>query len=316
MTNQDRPARPGRAPLARVFLWALTSMVAGRAHAGDGPPTPTPSLARAEPEPSPPRRVLRISADPNNLPFTNERREGFENKIAELVARELDADLHYIWRAQRRGFFRSSLKEGESDLVLGVPAGFDPALTTAPYYRSSYVFVSRKDRDSQVRSLDDPALRRLKIGVQLIGDDGTNTPPAHALASRGLVENVVGYTVYGDYARESPPARIVEAVAAGDVDIAVVWGPLAGYFARRGGVALAIVPVAPEVDPSGLPFAFDICMGVRKGDKPLRDELDQVLARRREEIGKILDEFGIPRQPPARPGAERAERGRTDAGKK
>ena len=104
----------------------------------------------------------------------------------------MDADLQYTWRAQRRGFFREALKGGECDLVLGVPAGFERALTTRPYYRSTYVFVSRKDRGLTVRSFDDPALRTLKIGVQLIGDDGVNTPPAHALAARGIVDNVVG----------------------------------------------------------------------------------------------------------------------------
>lgn len=247
---------------------------------------------------TPPRRVLRVAADPNNLPFTNQKLQGFENRIAELLARELDADLQYNWRAQRRGFFRESFKGDGCDLVLGVPAGFERALTTAPYYRSTYVFVSRRERGLGVRSFDDPALRTLKIGVQLIGDDGVNTPPAHALAARGIVDNVVGFMVYGDYARENPSARIVEAVAKGEVDVAVVWGPLAAYFARehRG---LAIIPVDAQADPTGLPMAFDIAVGVRKGDERLRDEIDAVLVRRREEIGKILDEFGVPRMPPS-----------------
>jgi len=249
--------------------------------------------------------VLRISADPNNLPFSNQRQEGFENRIAELLARELGADVQYIWRAQRRGFFRSALKEGECDLVLGVPAGFDMALTTTPYYRSSYVFVAREDRKLDVRSFDDTTLRQLKIGVQLVGDDGTNTPPAHALAARGMVDNIVGYTLYGNYARENPPARIVEAVAAGDVDVAVVWGPLAGYFARRGPETLTLNPVTPASDPSGLRFAFNIAMGVRKGNTALRDELNEVLARRREDFNGILDDFGVPRLPIERPGPRR-----------
>src|SRR4051794_5863884 len=263
------------------WLPALALLVLASAHAPASPPH---------------RRVLRISADPNNLPFTNQRCEGFENKIAELLAKEMDADLEYTWRAQRRGFFRETLKNGECDLVLGVPSGFERALPTSPYYRSSYVFVSRTDRDLRVRSFDDPALRPLKVGVQLIGDDGVNTPPAHALAARGIVENIVGFTVYGDYAQENPPARIVDAVANGDVDVAVVWGPLAGYFARRHR-GLTLVPVEPEVDATGLTLAFDIAMGVRQGNKELRDEIDTILARNREEIGKILDEFGVPRVP-------------------
>jgi quinoprotein dehydrogenase-associated probable ABC transporter substrate-binding protein len=242
------------------------------------------------------KRVLRITADPNNLPFSNERREGFENKIAELIARELDANLQYSWRAQRRGFFRESLKEDRADLVLGVPAHFDMALTTAPYYRSSYVFVYRKDRHLALRSLDDPALHNLKIGVQMIGNDETNTPPAHALAHRGIVDNVVGYTLYGDYRDPNPPARIVEAVVKGEVDVAMVWGPLAGYFAKQAPVPLEVVPVSPAADPN-LPFAFSIAMGVRKGDKPLQDELNAVLQRKQKEIDAILDEYGVPRVP-------------------
>jgi quinoprotein dehydrogenase-associated probable ABC transporter substrate-binding protein len=276
----------------------LIVLVGTPAHAQDCP-APAQDLVRVPSETASPgpeaKRVLRISADPNNLPFTNRRLEGFENRIAAVVARELKADLQYLWRAQRRGFFRSALEEGECDLVLGVPAGFERALTTVPYYRSSYVFVTRPDRRIQVRSLDDPALRGLKIGVQLIGDDGFNTPPAHALAARHLVDNLVGFTVYGDYTQENPPARIIDAVRKGDVDIGIAWGPLAGYFARRAGGELAIVPVAPEIDRTGLPLAFDIAMGVRKGDKVLRDQLNEVLERRRDEIGRILDEYGIPR---------------------
>jgi quinoprotein dehydrogenase-associated probable ABC transporter substrate-binding protein len=261
-------------------------------------------LASVLPAAPPPRRVLRVAADPNNLPFTNRKLEGFENKVAELLARELDAELQYSWRAQRRGFFRESFKGDECDVVLGVPAGFERALTTASYYRSTYVFVSRRNRGLKVRSFDDPALRTLKIGVQLIGDDGVNTPPAHALAARGIVNNVAGFTVYGDYAEENPPARIVAAVAKGEVDIAVVWGPLAAYFAREHG-GLAIVPVEPQADASGLPMAFDIAVGVRKGNKALRDEIDAILVRRRDEIGRILDDFGVPRVPPQRATQER-----------
>jgi len=241
-----------------------------------------------------PAHVLRVCADPNNLPYSNERQEGFENKIADLIAKELDANLQYSWRAQRRGFFRETLKENRADLVLGVPAHFDMALTTAPYYRSSYVFVYRKGRGLDIHSLDDPALRKLTIAVQMIGNDGANTPPAHALANRGIIDNVIGYTVYGDYSQENPPARIIEAVAKGAVDVALAWGPLAGYFARQQSLPLEVVPVSPAADPH-LPFTFSIAMGVRKGDKLLRDEIDAILTRKRPEIEAILDEYGVPR---------------------
>jgi mxaJ protein len=251
---------------------------------------------RAQPAPSAERdpHVLRITADPNNLPFSNEQHEGFENKIAELVAKELGVKIAWTWRAQRRGFFRETLKDNNADLVLGAPAGYERALTTAPYYRSSYAFVFRKDRALDLRSLDDPRLRDLKIGVQIIGDDGTNTPPAHALARRGIVNNLVGFTVYGDYAQPNPPARIIDAVANGEIDVAIAWGPLAGYFAKLSSIPLEVVPVSPAVDPP-LRFVFAIALGVRKGDPELKQKLDEILVRRRGDVERILDDFGVPR---------------------
>jgi len=296
------------AALALALLWA-----AGL-YSGEGPPTAQESdrgcaapsttvIQTGAQDAGKPRRVLRVSADPNNLPFTNKKQQGFENQIAALLARELDADLQYFWRAQRRGFWRQSLKEDECDLVLGAPTGFDMALTTKPYYRSTYVFVSRKEDGLKLGSFDDPGLRRLKVGVQMVGNDGCNTPPAHALADRGIVDNVVGYTVYGDYAEENPPARIVEGVAKREVDVAVVWGPLAGYFARRQPVPLRLDPVTPASQPP-LRFAFNISLAVQKGNTQLRDELDGVLDRRRTEIERILDEYGVPRLPLVPPPAK------------
>ncbi|HEV2862353.1 MAG TPA: substrate-binding domain-containing protein [Pyrinomonadaceae bacterium] len=242
-----------------------------------------------------PAGVLRVCADPNNLPFSNERGEGFENKLAEMLAEDLGGRVEYTWWAQRRGFFRNTLRAGACDVVLGVPASFELAATTSPYYRSTYVFVYRKDRGLKVGSFDDEVLRRVKVGVQLVGDDGSNTPPAHALAARGVVENVRGYTLYGDYSRESPPSRIVEAVARGEVDVAVVWGPLAGYYARRQRVPLEVVPVSPQIDLPFLPFVYDISMGVRRGDEDLRLQLEQFLERRRPDIERLLDDYGVPR---------------------
>src|SRR4051812_23288191 len=254
-----------------------------------------PALAEDNLAPVPRKKVIRISADPNNLPFTNDRLEGFENKIAEVLADELGCEPEYTWRAQRRGFFRHALKEGECDVVLGVPVGFDMATTTAPYYRSSYVFVARKDRALGIASFDDAALKKLKIGVQMIGDDGFNTPPAHALAGRGIVEKVVGFTVYGDYAEPNPPARIVDAVAKGDIDVAVVWGPTAGYFAKKSPVALEVTPVKPAVDAGGLPFTFGISLGVRRGNTEFRDLLDGILKKCKADVDRILDDYSVPR---------------------
>jgi mxaJ protein len=199
--------------------------------------------------------------------------------------------------SQRRGFFRNTLNASLCDVVMGVPSDFEMARPTEPYYRSSYVFVTRRDRHLAIASLDDTVLRRLRIGVQLIGNDYMNTPPAHALSRRGMVANVVGYTVYGDYTEPNPPARIVDAVARGDVDVAIVWGPLGGYFASRERVPLVVTPVSPEMEPPGIPLAYSISMGVRKKDDALRRELDRVIETRRTEIGRILDAYGVPRRP-------------------
>ena len=252
------------------------------------------AAARAE------SRTLAVCADPNNLPFSNAAEEGFENRIAEILAVEMGASLRYTWWAQRRGFVRNTLRERRCDVIIGVPVGWDPVLTTRAYYRSSYVFVTRAGGPT-IRSLDDPALRTSRIGVQLIGDDYVNTPPAHALARRGLVDNVVAFTVYGNYAEPNPPARLIEAVARGDVDVALAWGPLAGYFGSRQPVPLAMTPVTPAVDPPGLRFVFAMAMGVRRDDTALRDVLQSILDRRARDIDAILDRYGVPRVTEASP---------------
>jgi mxaJ protein len=244
-------------------------------------------------------RTLRIGADANNLPFTNDRLEGMENRIAAMLAKDLKVELNYVWRAQRRGFFRHALKERECDVVLAAPSGFDLGLTTKPYYRSSYAFVHRKSPALEgLRSLDDPRLKQLKIGIQLVGDDGANAPPAHALGARGLGANLVGYTVLGDYRDQNPAARVMKGLLDGEVDVAVAWGPVAGYFAAKADKDLVVTPVAEDVDPlTKLPMTFDICMAVPRGEMKLRDELNAAIERRRDEVRRVLREFHVPLLP-------------------
>jgi mxaJ protein len=267
-------ARSARASLTRLVVVACCVMVAAVV--------------------MPARDPLRVCSDPNNLPFSNKKGEGFENKIAELIAHDLGTVVEYTWWAQRRGFLRNTLSAGLCDVVMGYPSHADPVLTTTPYYRSTYVFVTRASRHLRIRSFDEPTLRKLRIGVQLVGDDGANSPPAHSLSRRGIVTNLVGYTVYGDYRTNSPPSEIVAAVARGDVDVATVWGPLAGYFAALQSVPLDLVPVQPQLD-GPLPQAFDISMAVRKGDTARLRQLDDLLQRHRRDVDAILARYHVPR---------------------
>jgi mxaJ protein len=239
-------------------------------------------------------RELRVCADPNNLPFSNRREEGFENKVARLVARELHARLEYVWWAQRRGNVRETLKAGLCDVIPGVASNLEMLATTRPYYRSAYVFVTRAADRLELRGFDDARLRTLTIGVQMVGDDFSNTPPAHALSRRGIVDNIRGYMLYGDYAQDTPSRAIVDDVASGRLDVAVVWGPLAGYFARQRRPELHLQAVSPLTDGPMLPMVFDISMGVRTDDRALRRELDEVLAQQAERIQVLLHEYGVP----------------------
>jgi mxaJ protein len=240
---------------------------------------------------------LRVCADPNNMPFSNQRGEGLENRIAEIVAESMHRDIAYTWWPERRGFLRNTLNANVCDVVMGFPF-LDMVASTRAYYSSRYVLVSRADRDFTFSSLAAPELRHLTIGVHLIGDDGANTPPAEALGELGIVDNVRGYMIYGDYREESPPSRLIEAVENGDVDIAAVWGPLAGYYALHSPVPLRVVPITDTSRFLPLVFEFPIAMAVRKQNFPLRNQLNEILEKRRADIEAVLDEFGVPRDRP------------------
>lgn len=240
--------------------------------------------------------ALRVCADPNNLPFSNRAEEGFENRLADLVAAELGRTVSYTWWPQRRGFVRNTVRAGACDLVIGVPADLELLDTTRPYYRSSYVFVTRAADELSVSSLDDPALRRLRIGLHAIGDDYSNVPPAQALAQRGIVENVRGYSIYGDYSQPDPPRVLLDALATGEIDIAIAWGPLAGYFAPQARMPLTVTVMSDESDAL-LPTQFEIAMGVRRGDDELKAHLERILDTRAPEIRRVLSDYGVPLLP-------------------
>jgi mxaJ protein len=251
---------------------------------------------------------LRVCADPDNLPFSNERREGFENKVAEVIAEDLGAPLAYYWWPHQRGLVRNTLAAGRCDVLIGIPTGYDPVLWTRPYYRSAYVIAHPRGDGLQLDSLDAPRLRDLKIGVHL------NTPPQGALGERGIRDNVAVYPLFYDYRSGAPerrPSRIIDDLKAGVIDVAIVWGPIAGYFGTRGAPALDLVPIR---DGGRVPMSFEISMGVRKDDAALKTRLEAALDRRRADIRRILTEYGVPQLDlePERPEPERSPSGRSD----
>lgn len=235
--------------------------------------------------------TLRVCADPNNLPFSNQQGQGFENKLAELVAAKLDAKLEYTWWAQRKSFVKHSLDQGACDVIMGVPSSDPELLATKPYYRSTYVFLSRHDRNLHITSLADARLTELRIGIHVVGDD--YAPPAYALARRGITRNIIGFSLFGEYAEPNPPRRLVAAVDKGEVDLAIVWGPFAGYFGQIAKAQLDIAPVTPATF-FGVPFVYDIAAGVQKGNEALKVQLDQILESESAPIRQLLTQYGVP----------------------
>lgn len=244
--------------------------------------------------------VLRVCADPDNLPSSNQAGEGFENRLAELLAEKWNSKVQYVWWAAPRGMMRM-LNGNYCDVSMEAPTGFDMAGVTGPYYRTSYVIVQRRDAPHRITGLDDPALKGMKIGVHLFAADGENTPPAMALSAHGIVGLVGFSTTYtGGHDR---PEDIVKAVADDSIDVAIVWGPIAGYHARKLGLDLVMTPVDDDT-LTGMQFAFSMGMATRRRETAFRDSLQAFIEGHRVEIQGILDQFGIPTLPlpPTRPG--------------
>ncbi|MBD9357111.1 substrate-binding domain-containing protein [Methylomonas albis] len=237
---------------------------------------------------------LRVCADPDNLPFSNQKQEGFENKIAKLLADDLGMKLNFYWQKQRQGYIRETLGAKYCDVMMGVPHGYERVLSTRPYYRSGYAFVTARGRHLAFKSFDDPRLHKLKIGLHAIGIDGSNSPPANALARRGIVENIVGYSMWGEESIDNPQGEIVSAVAKQEIDVAIVWGPIGGYFAKPFGKALVVTPAPADADMPSMPFDFDISLGVRKGEEAFAAQLEQSLTRKQREIQDILTAYNVP----------------------
>jgi len=251
--------------------------------------------ARAQrPAPLDPEKI-RVCADPDNMPSSNDKLEGYENKLATLISQELKAKLEYVWYPTRRGYFRI-LNGMYCDLAMEVPAGLDMAGATKAYFRSGYVFVTRKGSGlDDINSLADPRLKKVKIGVNIYTSDAENSPPAMALSHYGVVGNLVGFSTFFD--ENNRPEDIVNAVAKKDVDLAIAWGPLAGFYAKSATVPLVLTVLPARDLLSDFPFQYNIGIAVRRSDKEFKDSLNAVLTRRQSDVQAILKEYAVPLLP-------------------
>ena len=230
---------------------------------------------------------LRFCADPDNLPFSNRAGLGFDNRIAGMVARDLHRTSVFVWARSRRGFLRERFNKDACDVLLGVPVGMRAVAVTAPYYGSSYVFVTPARQRLRIASFSDAGLKEGRIGLQILEENFS--PPSVPLIRGGHAGQLVGFDSFGE--REGD---VVRAVAQGRVGVAVVWGPVAGYFARRGGVPLTLTPVSPARDVSGIPFTYRIGLGVHPRDTDLLRRLNESIARLQPRIDRVLRSYNVP----------------------
>ncbi len=232
------------------------------------------------------RSSLRVCADPSNLPFSNQAGEGFENKIAELLATELAVPVRYTWFPQATGFVRNTLQARKCDIVIGISLGFELLQNTNPYYRSSYALVYRSDNGLRLSALDDPELKKLRLGVV------AGTPPASLMARYGLLGRVRPYHLVADTRFEQPGKQMIEDIAASEVDVGVLWGPIAGYYGKQQSPPLTVVPLPSR--PGEVRMDFRITMGVRFNEPEWKHEINQLIKRKQPEINAILADYGVP----------------------
>jgi len=233
-------------------------------------------------------KVLRVCADPNNLPFSNDKGEGFENKIAEFLAKKLGKGLAYSFYPGATGFVRNTLNAHLCDVILGIPQGNDLVQPTNPYYRTTYAIVTRAGSDLDgVAALEDPRLKAKPHRIGLVA----NTPPGNVLAMDGLMGSVKPYPLMVDTRVESSSAAMIHDLETGDIDIALLWGPIAGFYAKKSGAKLHVTPL-PEAP--GARMAFRIGFGVRHSDQNWKRELNQIIAENKNDLEHILLDYGVP----------------------
>ncbi len=234
------------------------------------------------------RRVLRVCADPANLPFSNDKGEGFENRIAALVADELKLPVEYMYFPMATGFIRKTLFAKACDVVIGYAQGDELVLNTNAYYRSTYALVYRKGQGLDgVTKLNDPRLQGKRVGII------AGTPPANIMAKVGLMQFAKPYSLVVDRRYESPAEDMIKDIRSGEIVAGVLWGPIAGYFGGRNGEKLTVEPLGDEGLGSSR-LAFRITMGVRQGEDDWKRQLNTIIAKRQGDINKVLAEYGVP----------------------
>jgi quinoprotein dehydrogenase-associated probable ABC transporter substrate-binding protein len=263
------------APLCAAALGGTTSIGAAQM-----PPTPSPTgelVARTE---------LRVCADPNSMPFSDEKGEGFENKIAEVLGKDLSLPVKYTWFPQVVGFVRNTLRANRCDLVMGTVAGDDIMQTTTPYYYTSYVLAYRSDSGLSFTDFNDPKLKALHIGIV------AGTPPADLLVRHDLMANARPYALTVDTRFESPVHQMLTEIVNKEIDAGLLWGPIAGYYIHKGGMPLKMVLLQNE--PGAPRMAYHIAMGVRNNEPEWRRRINAAINGHRDDITAILRDYGIP----------------------
>ena len=270
-----------RLPTGVVLLTAaLLASVAHRSLAQDAA-SPGPSLDLIDP------KVLRVCADPHNMPFSTESGEGFENKIAEVVARKLGKSIGYTWYPGSPGFVRNTLGAYKCDVIMGMPQGSDLVQVSNPYYHTAYALVFKAGADlAGIDDLSDARLKSKHIGIV------AGTPPATNMAINGLMTNAKPYPLVIDTRVDSSANAMIQDLAKGEIDVGVLWGPMAGYYASQAKPPLTVVPLVKE--KSGPRLAYYIGMGVRHADQDWKRTLNRTIQESQSEITNILLSFGVP----------------------
>jgi quinoprotein dehydrogenase-associated probable ABC transporter substrate-binding protein len=264
-----------------AFCLAVVTVLVSVKSFGQGLERPQSSLELIDP------KVFSVCADPHNMPFSTDKGEGFENKLAELFANKLGKGIAYAWYPQATGFVRNTLAAHRCDVIMGAPQGDDMVQVTNPYYRTAYALVFKQGQGLEgVDTLEDPRLKGRRIGIV------AGTPPGNNMATNGLMANAKPYPLVVDTRVDSSAAAMMRDLEAGDIDAGVLWGPMAGYYAQQARSPMTVVPLVKET--TGPRLAYRIAMGVRFADQDWKRLLNRMIADNQPAINKLLLSYGVP----------------------